>query len=185
MRWFLTKESGLGPAWCGIEGCSGCANPPVVSRGIVAYAVLKTYPLPDVATAWRAGGVKRTVGQSFLKPLCGCSLNMLVEVALSVQRALGTGGDMTECLMVAKTAMCFNSVRVRTEGTLNKLAFVTCNVCCNNGYRWCAAGLYQSGGERMRGYAWFNGVTDAVGMVETRRGPDAVRWLSCPSCRYL
>jgi hypothetical protein len=171
VRWFLTKESGL--------GCSGCGDRSIVGRGIVPYAVLKTYPLPDVA------GRERNAGQCFLKPLCACSVKMLLQVASDVQGAAEARGDITACVVSVKRALGFGRSRRPTGLGCEKLATLKCRLCAEYGSKWCAAGRYQSDGRRMQLFFWFNGVTDAVGTVEVCGAREVVRWLSCPNRRYV
>jgi hypothetical protein len=175
-RWFLTKESGLGPAWCGTEGCLGCQEGRI-ARG-VAYAVLKTSPLSH------GSGAKCSVGQSFLKPLCACSVKMLLQAASDVEGTAVNMGDITACVLGVKGALGFSKRPRRSGLRCGRLATLKCNLCAEYGSKWCAAGLYQCGERRIERFPWFTGFTDAVGTVEVD-GARGVSWLSCPNRRCM
>jgi hypothetical protein len=184
-RWFATRESGEFPRCGDPEGC-GCG---VEQGGYAAlsggYAVLK-FGLLDKSHQMVPVGEVRIAQLSV----------GAVGVLLGVEDGVGTlvrtcGQDVSGYAYAICRALCAGRFASGAEcgcDVYRRDWYGKCEACRRlqmNGVdaRWLARSFYNGSANLGNEFAWFNGVTDAAGMVEGQYGRCAP-WLSCRTARW-
>jgi hypothetical protein len=178
-RWFLTKESGRGPGMCLREEAVG------VSRADTgcgkAYAVVKTCATDDAYRRHR---------DVYFYPLCAGALEGMLKVAQFMREPPVEEGETVGrsfYLSRMRRGLLGGHFCSGRQCACDLATGRKCEACRwtekrGKDARWYSCPLYKHAAKRRPEFAWFEGVSDAVGDVD-RLGGGSRPWLSCSECR--